>query len=299
MNRLFVVVVISYAFTIFGKDSKIEVIPVSVRTTLSKTQKLSGKKELGIINQTISVSNQNPCHMVGKPETFFFNLKIAFLGKFDYLEIKKITVDPIKTSKNKTIKLPSHGYGFRNGILIAEIFSDDPQISSFKEIKKIKGVAILKKYSIVKVEIKNILSMEEKEFTNDELQKKKIKLKFKNIEPNELKLAIISNKKPSADFHFTITATKTKTNGVSQPGFLEALGSGQITETVTDYPVSEEESLIPSGSIQHRVNGNEFFINKKRLSTKSSIKLKIMIPEGELKIPFCFENIPVPQGVKQ
>jgi hypothetical protein len=222
---------------------------------------------------------------------------MAFLGKVQNLKIKEIKFNDIfKTGTGGNTAL-FHGGGFDqyDGILIAQISFISSSIKAFpKKIEKIKGIAILEKYSTIKFEIKNILSMGSKSFTNKELQEKGINLKFKSINPDCFQTTILSNKKIPVNYEFTFTEHGAK----SQPEeFRKLHGEGSFSETSSTCTGGKSVSMMNgehfSTSI-YEVNGNKFIVNKIGLVKNSTLKMEIKIPEKEIKIPFCFENIELP-----
>lgn len=308
MKKLFVMLVLVFASAVFAEEPEIEIIPVLATSTINNTLRLSDRKELdNIIKQSshlVSVANPLCSYNMKTGTEFLFTLRVAFLGKLKELQIKKITVDPINIGKNDIIRCISPcGFSNYNGGLTAEIFLNDSKLASLKKIEKISGVATLEKYSTIKFEIKEILSIKDKKFTNDELQKKGLELQFEDIEPDKLKIAMISKKKSPIDFLFTITTEKAIKDGACQPlAFIKTQGSGCINKMIADQWTSAEEPVVNGKlvrSIKCVINGNTLTVSKKSLPEGTTLKLEIKMPEKEFKIPFCFENIPLQTGVKQ
>jgi hypothetical protein len=52
-------------------------------------------------------------------------------------------------------------------------------------------------------------------------------------------------------------------------------------------------------TVLFQVEDNVISVNKKYLTKESALILKMMIPDREFKVPFCFENIPIQTGVKK
>lgn len=294
MRKLFAVLILSCALELFAEGPEIKVIPLSVR--ISRTKMLSDKKELKKITQElkhfVSVSVSQPSsfnHVI--ENDFIFRLTMAFLGKVENLEVKTIKIDPIQTEGKGQIPIKAFSSIQCNGILTSEIISHDKKLSSMKKIKKIKGVAILEKQSKISIKIKDPLSIKDKKFTNKELQKNGIELQLQNIEHNRLKIALNSKEKPSPVFDFTVTIT----NRPYPANFFV-----DTEECFSHAPVDQATSIEESsdGTMRSRTtsfcHGNKFTFDKKQLTKDSALKIEIMIPEKEFKVPFCFKNIPLP-----
>jgi hypothetical protein len=303
MKKSLAFLIIACVFALLAEDPKIEVIPIAVTTELSKTKKLSDRKELEVIGKHPpgSVSVAYPYSGIKSENQFSLSLKVAFIGEVQNLKLKEIKInDIIKTGMcgNSTL-FNGGGANQYKGLLTAPIFLHSSSIKMFpKKIEKIDGMATLEKYSAIKFEIKNILSMDNKTFTNKKLQEKGIKLKFKNVNPDCFQTTILSTKKIPVNYEFTFTEYGKTITGVSQPkAFRKLHGEGSFSETSSTCTGGKSVSIMNGEHFTtslYEVNGNKLIVNKVGLSKDSALKMEIKTPEKEFKIPFCFENIELP-----
>jgi hypothetical protein len=225
-------------------------------------------------------------------------VKMLVSGIFPNPEISKIKINPVKIG-DKMLGFHAFGFGAKPRIVATSNFFT----YQLKKINKISGQIDINETKEQEITVDKIKDSLGKSIELPQLGKN-ISLKFNENSSGSLEITIFTLPNLKPNLLYIISGLKTsgkKAEPLKAIGFI-GIPPGTIHN---EYDKNEKvifcnELAIPMG--HENKNGKNLFFRKIRtniamssLTDKTSFKMKISIPDKKITIPFCFENIELPQ----